>query len=186
MLIFPLQDILKVIFCYFLHLWCRNSFINVRMCYKHFASIHCHFSSLRGAVTYFQCSQNEQNQEVVPNMLLLDLASQGAFVSARCEACSLVQWQILMKSGPCNLHTGWHGYRPALVAQWKAGLPATSAVLGSAGGMWAAKVLICLWFPQPFWHLTSGGMKGCPEEGGRQQHHFLCHRGVFESGEIPR
>lgn len=91
MLIFPLQDILKVIFCYFLHLWCRNSFINVRMCYKHFASIHCHFSSLRGAVTYFQCSQNEQNQEVVPNMLLLDLASQSAFVSARCETCSLVQ-----------------------------------------------------------------------------------------------
>lgn len=69
------------------------------------------------------------------------------------------------ESGLCNLHTGWHGYSRALVPQWKAGLPAASVVPGSAGGTWAATVLICPWLPQPLWHLTSRGMKGCPEAG---------------------
>lgn len=74
-----------------LHLWCRNPFLsNVRVC-MHFASIHCPFSDLRGAVPYFQYCQNEQNQLAGPNLLLLDLAEQGAFVSAGYETCSLVQ-----------------------------------------------------------------------------------------------
>lgn len=168
-------------FFFFFHLWHRNSFLsNVCMCYMHFVSVHCHFSDLRGAVPYFRFCKNEQNQLAGPSLSLLDLAEQGAFISARYETCSLGQWQILMESGPCNLHTGWHGCSPALGPQWKAGLPAMSVVLGSAGGTWAATVLIYPWLPQPFWHLTSRGMKGCPEAVGRQQHHLLCHRrGAF-------